>query len=264
MRQNATTFWFGVISLIPDAFQTLTDYGVTGRAITRRQVELQYWNPRDFSDNNQQQVDDKPFGGGPGMLLMAPPLRAAIAAARKAAPANTKVIYLTPQGRPFTQATAEHISQEGSLILLCGRYEGVDERVLQRDVDEEWSIGDYVLTGGELPAMVIMDAIIRLLDGAVGDADSVRQDTFSDGLLDHPHFTRPQVVGSLAVPNVLLSGDHGAIARWRLQQSLGRTFERRPDLLQKKQLSEIEQTLIKQYLAAKSSKSPPTDQTEEQ
>lgn len=254
MGQNKQRFWFGIISLMPDIFRALTDYGITGRALSQNLAKIQYWNPRDFTNDKHKQVDDKPFGGGPGMLLMAPPLQAAIAAARKAAPANSKVVYLTPQGRLFTQADAERMSQRHSLILLSGRYEGIDERVLQQNVDEEWSIGDYVLTGGELPAMVLMDAIIRLLEGAVGDADSVKQDTFSNGLLDYPHFTRPQLIGNLGVPDVLLSGNHQAIARWRLQQSLGRTFERRPDLLQKKQLSKIEQALLEEYLASKAFK----------
>lgn len=245
---NQCQLWFGIVTLFPEMFEAVTCYGVTGKAVDRGIVEVQSWNPKDFTDGKPHRTDDTPFGGGPGMLMTAEPLRAALAAARAAAPADTKAIYLSPQGKQLTQTQAQTLSRAKGLILLAGRYEGVDERVIQLDIDEEWSIGDYVLTGGELPAMTLMDVLIRLLPGVVGDAQSVVQDSFSDNLLDCPHFTKPRQVGNLDTPEVLLSGDHQAIKRWRLQQSLGRTFKRRPDLLQERELSELEQQLLAEYL----------------
>jgi tRNA (guanine37-N1)-methyltransferase len=210
---------------------------------------LQTWNPRDFADDAHRTVDDRPYGGGPGMVMMVEPLRRAIDAARKAAP-GAPVAYLSPQGRRLDQQVAAELAQRGSMILLAGRYEGVDERLIQSDVDEEWSIGDYVLSGGELPAMVLMDTVVRLLPGVLGHADSAEQDSFVDGLLDFPHYTRPEEIGGQRVPAVLLSGDHEQIRRWRLKQALGRTWLRRPDLLEGRALSDEEKVLLDEYRRA--------------
>lgn len=240
--------WFGVVTLLPEMFTCISEYGITGKAIQRGLAEIHTWNPRDFVTDPHRTVDDKPFGGGPGMLLMAEPVLAALDAAKAQAPANTKTAYLTPQGHRLTQQDMNLISQSEGLILLAGRYEGIDERIIELAVDEEWSIGDYVLSGGELPAMVLMDAVIRLLPDAIGNAASTEAETFNHDLLDYPHFTRPRQINNLAVPEVLLSGDHRAIARWRLQQSLIRTLQRRPDLLTKKSLSELEKTLLDEYM----------------
>lgn len=235
-----------VVTLFPDMFAAVRDNGITGRAVTRGQLQIQCWNPRDFTADRHNTVDDRPYGGGPGMLMKVQPLRDAVAAARQWTGA-ARVVYLSPQGQVFNQAAASQMAQCGNLILLAGRYEGVDERLLDAVVDEQWSIGDYVLSGGELPAMVMIDAITRLLPGALGDAQSAVQDSFSEGLLDHPHYTRPEVLDGVAVPAVLLSGDHEKIRRWRLQQALGRTWLRRPDLLQSKNLTEEQQALLTDF-----------------
>ena len=237
---------FDVLTLFPDAFDILR-MGVTGKAVESGKVQLKLWNPRDYTDDNHRTVDDRPYGGGPGMVMMLEPLRAAVRAARDAAP-QSKVVYLTPQGQKFDQEVARKMAQEPGLILLAGRYEGIDERLVDCCVDEEWSIGDYVLSGGELPAMVMMDAVIRLLPGVLGHEDSAEQDSYMDGLLDFPQYTRPDEVEGHAVPDVLLSGDHQAIKRWRLQQALGRTWLRRPDLLQQRELSETEQQLLEEFI----------------
>jgi tRNA (guanine37-N1)-methyltransferase len=239
---------FGAVSVLPPMFDALR-VGVTGRAIERGQVDLRLWNPRDFADDAHRTVDDRPYGGGPGMVMMVGPLRRAIAAARAALP-EAKVAYLSPQGRRFDQRAATEIAGRPALILLAGRYEGVDERLIQSEVDEEWSVGDYVLSGGELAAMVLMDAVIRLLPGVLGHADSAGQDSFVDGLLDCPHYTRPEMIDGQGVPAVLLSGDHERIRRWRLMQALGRTWLRRPDLLERRALSDEEQALLDDYIRA--------------
>jgi tRNA (guanine37-N1)-methyltransferase len=239
---------FDVISLFPEMFGVMRQ-GVTGRAIERGQVELVSWNPRDFTDDAHRTVDDRPYGGGPGMVMMVEPLRAAIRVARAAAP-QSRVLYLSPQGRRFDQAAAEQMASGSGLILLAGRYEGVDERLIEAEVDEEWSIGDYVLSGGELPAMVLMDAVIRLLPGVLGHADSAQQDSYADGLLDCPHYTRPEEIDGRGVPEVLLTGDHERIRRWRLKQALGRTWLRRPDLLEDRELSAEERLLLDEYIRA--------------
>lgn len=238
---------FDVITLFPEAFQALDRQGVVARALARGIASLHLWNPRDYTHDLHRTVDDRPYGGGPGMVMKVEPLAAAIAAARDAAPAS-RVAYLSPQGRPLDQAAMGEIAVGPGWILVAGRYEGVDERLLERQVDEEWSIGDYVLSGGELPAMVVMDAVIRLLPGALGHQDSAREDSYMDGLLDYPHYTRPEAVWDMAVPAVLLSGDHAAIARWRLQQALGRTWLRRPDLLRRRGLSEEERYLLDEFI----------------
>ncbi|MHB1282000.1 MAG: tRNA (guanosine(37)-N1)-methyltransferase TrmD [Acidithiobacillus sp.] len=237
---------FDVITIFPGLIHGYLQEGVVGRALTRGLIEVQTWNPRDFSDSTYRRVDDRPFGGGPGMLMMAPPLLAAIAAARQANP-GAPVIYLSPQGQRLQQQAVQDFAVLPGLILLAGRYEGVDERVLAA-VDAEWSIGDYVLAGGELPVLVLMEAVARQLPGLLGHADSAAEDSFAaSGLLDCPHYTRPEVVAGEGVPEVLLSGDHARIRRWRLQQSLGRTAERRPDLLEQRGLQVGEKELLEEY-----------------
>jgi tRNA (guanine37-N1)-methyltransferase len=215
-------------------FTAVTDYGISSRAISNGLLTLQCWNPRSFTHDKHQTVDSRPYGGGPGMVMMIEPLRAALQAARSQLP-NAKVVYLSPQGRTLDQDAVKSFATRDELILLCGRYEGIDERLLQLEVDEEWSVGDYVLSGGELPAMVLVDAVIRLLPGALGHEQSAEQDSFNEGLLDCPHYTRPDLYEGMAVPPVLLSGHHAEIKRWRLQQSLQRTRERRPDLYARQQ-----------------------------
>ncbi|MBK1694758.1 tRNA (guanosine(37)-N1)-methyltransferase TrmD [Chromatium weissei] len=238
---------FDIITLFPDLFQILFNQGVTGRALTRRLVELHLWNPRDYTHDIHRTVDDRPYGGGPGMVMKAEPLRDAIIAAREAAP-TSRVAYLSPQGRLLDQTAISNIAAQSSWILLAGRYEGIDERLIEAHVDDEWSIGDYVLSGGELPAMVVMDAVIRLLPGVLGHAESAQQDSHVNGLLDHPHYTRPEQIDGHSVPSVLIGGDHVAIARWRLRQALRRTWQRRPELLQRRGLSTSEQALLDEEL----------------
>ncbi|MGL5358418.1 MAG: tRNA (guanosine(37)-N1)-methyltransferase TrmD, partial [Shewanella sp.] len=216
--------WLGVITLFPDMFRAVTDFGVTGRAVKNGLLELHTWNPRDFTHDRHSTVDDRPYGGGPGMLMMVQPLRDAIHAAKAAAGEGAKVIYLSPQGRKLDQQGVTELAKSSRLILVCGRYEGIDERIIQTEVDEEWSVGDYVLSGGELPAMTLIDSVSRLVPGVLGKQASAEQDSFSDGLLDCPHYTRPESLDGLDVPAVLLSGNHEQIRLWRLQQSLGRTF----------------------------------------
>jgi len=240
---------FDLVSVMPDMFRALTEQGVCARALKRGLAELVVWNPRDFTADLHRTVDDRPYGGGPGMVMMAEPLEAAIEAAKATAP-SSRVAYLSPQGRRFDQQAARELAERPGLILVAGRYEGIDERVIDRCVDEEWSLGDYVLSGGELAAMVMMDAVIRLLPGTLGAADSAQQDSYMDGLLDCPHYTRPELSGGRGVPAVLLSGNHEAIRRWRLQQSLGRTWLRRPDLLAARELSREERELLDEYIRA--------------
>jgi tRNA (guanine37-N1)-methyltransferase len=239
--------WFGVITLLPEMLAAL-DYGVTGRGIKNNRLTVSYWNPRDFTEDKHKTVDDKPYGGGAGMVMMAPPLDSAIAAARKAAPEAPTVVYLSPQGRHFDQKAAESFLKKKSIILIAGRYEGIDERILQSTVDEEWSIGDYVLSGGELAAMVVIDAVSRLVPGVVKEEDSVTQDSLSSGLLKYPQYTRPEDWNSLKVPEVLLSGNHQAIETWRLKQSLGKTWLKRPDLLEKMMLNERQRKLLQEFI----------------
>ncbi len=239
--------WIGIVSLFPEMFAAVSEHGITGRAVKRGLLELQFWNPRDYTHDRHRTVDDRPYGGGPGMVMMVEPLRAAIRAAREAGGPEARVIYLSPQGRPLDQGGVEELAARGRLVLVAGRYEGVDERLIESEVDEEWSIGDYVLSGGELGAMVMVDAVTRLIPGALGHEDSAQQDSFADGLLDCPHYTRPEEIDGRRVPEVLLSGNHAAIRRWRLQQALGRTWERRPDLLAQRTLSAEEQALLAAY-----------------
>ncbi|ABI72757.1 MULTISPECIES: tRNA (guanosine(37)-N1)-methyltransferase TrmD [Shewanella] len=240
--------WLGVITLFPEMFRAVTDFGVTGRAVKNGLLEVQTWNPRDFTHDRHNTVDDRPYGGGPGMLMMVQPLRDAIHAAKAAAGDRAKVIYLSPQGRKLDQHGVTELAKSECLILVCGRYEGVDERIIQTEVDEEWSIGDYVLSGGELPAMTLIDSVARLVPGVLGKQASAEQDSFSDGLLDCPHYTRPEQLDGLDVPAVLLSGDHEKIRLWRLQQSIGRTFLRRPELFENLALTDEQTTLLAQFV----------------
>jgi len=236
-----------VVTLFPDEFRSLVGLGVTGRAIGDERVRLDLLNPRDFATDRHRTVDDRPYGGGPGMVMAVEPLRSAIRAARAAAAAVTKVGLLSPQGRVLDQAAVRELAQRRELILVCGRYEGIDERLIELEVDEEWSIGDYVLSGGELAAAVMIDAVTRLLPGVLGDEQSAEQDSFTDGLLDCQHYTRPERVEGLNVPPVLLSGDHGAIERWRRKQALGRTWLRRPDLLDRLDLDDEAKDLLAEF-----------------
>ena len=241
---------FDIVSLFPEFVAQLAAHGVVGRAGERGLLSIHGWNPRDHAEGGYRRVDDRPFGGGPGMVMLVDPLQAALQAARAADAAPTRTIYLSPQGPRLTQAKVRELAALPRLLLLCGRYEGVDERLLQAEVDEELSIGDYVLSGGELAAAVVVDAVARLLDGALGDAESATQDSFEgDGLLDCPHYTRPVEHPLGTVPAVLLSGNHAEIARWRRQQSLGRTWLRRPDLLDEAALSKADRALLAAFKA---------------
>lgn len=245
-----------VITLFPQMFAALNDYGITRRAIEKEIATLATVNPRDFTEDRNNTVDDRPYGGGPGMVMMHQPLKKAIDAARVNCSKDVKVAYLSPQGRKLDQQGLQELAARKDLILVCGRYEGVDERLIESEVDEEWSVGDYVLSGGELAAMVMIDGMIRLLPNALGHADSAQQDSFVDGLLDYPHYTRPEssqecldIDGNeLAVPSILLSGDHKKIDRWRNKQALGRTWLRRPDLLEKINLDEEQQCLLDEFI----------------
>lgn len=247
-----------VISLFPEMFAAIHQ-GVTGRAIRNGLIEIGLTNPRDFTTDKHKTVDDRPYGGGPGMLMKVQPLKEAILSIKENSTVantvknkSTKVVYLSPQGQPLTQNIVKELSNNEQLILLAGRYEGVDERLIEHYVDYECSIGDYVLSGGELPAMVLIDALIRLIPGALGHDESAPNDSFYSGLLDHPHYTRPETLvidgEGKRVPDVLLSGDHKKIEQWRLKQSLGRTWQRRPDLLERRELSENEQKLLQEFI----------------
>jgi tRNA (guanine37-N1)-methyltransferase len=238
---------FDCVTLFPEMFAALTDWGVTRRALEQELWSLALWNPRDFTTDNYRTVDDRPYGGGPGMVMLAEPLEKAIAAAKAAAEGEAKVIYLSPQGMVLDHKKVMGLAVEERVVLLCGRYEGVDERLIRRCVDEELSIGDYVLSGGELAAMVLIDAVVRQLPGALGDGLSAEQDSFVNGLLDCPQYTRPEAYAGEAVPPVLLSGHHARIERWRLKQSLGRTWLRRPELLGRRGLSETERALLEEF-----------------
>ncbi|WP_341303580.1 tRNA (guanosine(37)-N1)-methyltransferase TrmD [Pseudomonas sp. TMP25] len=237
-----------VITLFPEMFAAISEYGITSRAVKQGLLQLTCWNPRSYTTDRHHTVDDRPFGGGPGMVMKIKPLEDALLDAKQASGENAKVIYLSPQGRRLTQSAVRELATVEALILIAGRYEGIDERFIEAYVDEEWSIGDYVLSGGELPAMVLIDAVTRLLPGALGHANSAEEDSFTDGLLDCPHYTRPEVYADKRVPEVLLGGNHEHIRRWRLQQSLGRTHERRADLLESRSLSGEEKKLLEEYV----------------
>lgn len=229
-------------------FKAITDFGVTGRAVKQNLLQIECWNPRDFTFDKHKTVDDRPYGGGPGMLMMVQPLRDAIITAKESARTveggEAKVIYLSPQGRKLDQTGVQTLASNQNLILICGRYEGVDERLIQAEVDEEWSIGDYVLTGGELPAMTLIDAVARFVPGVLGKQASALEDSFAEGLLDCPHYTRPEVLDGMPVPEVLMSGHHENIRKWRLEQSLERTWLRRPELLDSLALTDEQRVLL--------------------
>ncbi|MFT5572316.1 MAG: tRNA (guanine37-N1)-methyltransferase [Cryomorphaceae bacterium] len=236
-----------VISIFPEMFSAITEQGVISRAIKQQVLSLNIHNPRDFADDKHSTVDARPYGGGPGMVMMPEPMVKVIEAAKQAAKSDAKVVYLSPQGKRFDHAAAQQFAARESLILLAGRYEGIDERIIKTHVDEEWSIGDYVLSGGELPAMVMIDAIARLLPDSLGNSESAQQDSFVEGLFDCPHYTRPEQYAGRKVPDVLLSGNHQAIERWRMKQSLGRTWLRRPELLNKIDLTESQRDLLDEF-----------------
>ncbi|PHS25254.1 MAG: tRNA (guanosine(37)-N1)-methyltransferase TrmD [Methylophaga sp.] len=239
----------GIVSLFPEMFDAITKYGVTGRAVTQGKLSLDYWTPRNFTTDKHQTVDDRPYGGGPGMVMKVEPLQQAIRAAKQRLGEQTKVAYMSPQGRKLDQQGLQELATRQTMIFVAGRYEGIDERLISEQIDEEWSIGDYVLSGGELAAMTIIDGMARLLPGVLGDEESAQQDSFMDGLLDHPHYTRPERLADQSVPAVLLSGDHEAIRKWRLKQALGRTWLRRSDLLEAKSLSSEQSALLEQFIA---------------
>jgi tRNA (guanine37-N1)-methyltransferase len=238
---------FDVITLFPDMIRELCRHGIPRRAEQQGLLQLHTWNPRDYAKDKHRTVDDRSYGGGPGMVMQVQPARDAINAVRESG-ATGPLIYLSPQGKRLDQAAVRQFAKTPGMILLAGRYEGIDERLIEQEVDEEWSIGDYVLSGGEPAALVLIDAVVRLLPGALGDAESAENDSFMDGLLDYPHYTRPEVVNGLEVPDVLLGGNHAEIERWRLKQSLGRTWERRPDLLDACQLDETQRALLEEYI----------------
>jgi len=239
---------FDCVTLFPQMFAAVTDFGITRRSRDEGRWSLTLWNPRDHATDAHRTVDDRPYGGGPGMLMMPGPLVAAIEALRAdASDVPVRVVHLSPQGRVLDDAKVRELARLPRVALVCGRYEGIDERIVRRCVDEELSVGDYVLSGGELAAMVVIDAVVRQLPGVLGDAQSAAQDSFVAGLLDCPHFTRPEVFAGERVPEVLLSGHHADIERWRLKQSLGRTWERRPELLARRELSAQEQQLLAEY-----------------
>ncbi len=242
-----TLMRFDVISLFPEMITNSASYGVTGRAIERDIVSLSVWNPRDYTQDRHKAVDDRPYGGGPGMVMKFQPLHDAVYQAKSAGSQDAKVVYLSPQGKPITQALLTEACNVSQLILVAGRYEGVDERFVNKDCDDEWSIGDYVISGGELAALIVIDAITRLLPGVLGHEESAQQDSHMNGLLDYPHFTRPEDLEGYQVPDVLLSGNHAEIDVWRMKQALGRTWQRRPDLLEKKNLSAVQSNLLQQF-----------------
>jgi tRNA (guanine37-N1)-methyltransferase len=236
-----------VVTIFPEMVATIAEYGVVGRAVERELISLECQDPRDFTVDVHRTVDDRPYGGGPGMVMKYEPAAAAIAAAKQKLPAGSPVVCLSPQGAVFDQATAQRFAGLSGIVLLAGRYEGIDERLIESHVDEELSLGDFVISGGEIAAMVVIDAVTRLLPGVLGDETSAWQDSFIEGLLDHPHYTRPEEIDGRRVPEVLLSGDHARIAKWRYQQALGRSFERRPDLVGKLDLNDEQQKLLDEY-----------------
>ena len=240
---------FNVITIFPEQLKKTLEFGVIGKAIEKKLIELNFIDPREFSDNDYGSIDDKAYGGGPGMVMQAEPILSSIEKAKKESKNNIKTVFLTPQGEQYTQKHAEHFMQDNEIIIVSSRYEGFDERVIGLTKNSvEVSIGDYVLSGGEIASSVIIDSITRLISGVLGDDQSAAQDSFTSGLLDHPHYTRPEIIRDKEVPSVLLSGDHKAIKRWRLKQSIVTTFKKRPDLLKKRKLSKDEQQLLDEYL----------------
>jgi tRNA (guanine37-N1)-methyltransferase len=238
---------FDVITLFPEMIAAAAGVGVTGKAIEKGIVELCVWNPRDFTTDIHRTVDDRSYGGGPGMVMKVQPLQDAVQQARQAARSKAKVVYLSPQGKQIDQDLINRARIQERLILVAGRYEGIDERFIESEVDEEWSLGDFVISGGELAALVVIDAMTRLMPGVLGDENSAQQDSYMNGLLDYPHYTRPDNISGYAVPQVLLSGNHAEIMRWRLKQALGRTWQRRPELLEKIELSADQKSLLEEF-----------------
>jgi tRNA (guanine37-N1)-methyltransferase len=242
---------FDVVTIFPEMFDALADHGITRRALDEKRFEMKTWDPRDFTADSYRRVDDRPYGGGPGMVMMAEPLTMCVEAARQrqrdAGVEAPKVLLMSPQGERLNESLVRELTAEAGLVLIAGRYEGVDERVVKRSVDREVSIGDYVTSGGELPAMVLIDCIVRRLPASLNDTESAAQDSFSEGLLDWPHYTRPEEWRQARVPDVLMSGNHAAIARWRRKQALGRTWDRRPDLIDEAKLSREDRQLLEEY-----------------
>lgn len=238
----------GVVSLFPEMINTIAEFGVVGRAQARDLISLDIENPRDHTTDAHRTVDDKPYGGGPGMVMKFEPVARALQAAKDKLKHDCPVVYLSPQGAVFDQAVAKRLSELPGIVLLAGRYEGIDERLIESHVDEELSLGDFVLSGGEIAAMAVIDAVVRLLPGVLGDDESALQDSFMEGLLDYPHYTRPEEVAGTVVPGILLSGDHSKIARWRYKQALGRSYLRRPDLIEKLKLDVEQQALLDEFL----------------
>ncbi|MFT7185685.1 MAG: tRNA (guanine37-N1)-methyltransferase [Pseudohongiellaceae bacterium] len=249
---NGSKQYFGFVTLFPEMFSAIEQYGVIGRAVKKGLISMEAWNPRDFTQDRHKTVDDRPYGGGPGMLMKVQPLQDAILAAKSSAKnhegESVRTIYLSPQGSKLDHQKALELASYDTLILVSGRYEGVDERLIESEIDEEISIGDFVLSGGELASMVLVDAVSRLLPGVLGHSESAVEDSFVGGLLDHPHYTRPDNFANKCVPDVLLSGNHKEIRRWRLKQSLGRTWQRRPDLLEHIELDQEQQTLLQDFI----------------
>lgn len=242
--------WIGIISLFPNMFDILKNYGITGKAYKKKIVKIKIWNPRDFSNNKHKKIDHKPYGGGPGMIMQVEPLYKAIkVACLETKGKKPKIIYLSPKGERLTQNNIHKIYTYKKIILICGRYKGIDERIIINKVDEEWSIGDYIMSGGEIPAMVLIDAIIRLIPGAVNQKKSIINDSFNNHLLDHPHYSVPKVFKNMQVPSILLSGNHKKINSWNLKQSIGDTFLKRPDLFKKLKINKIQKKLLNEYLA---------------
>nr|BET44900.1 MAG: tRNA (guanosine(37)-N1)-methyltransferase TrmD [Candidatus Aschnera chinzeii] len=237
----------GIITIFPEMFLTITKFGIISKAIKKNILNITYWNPRNFTTNKHRMIDDKPYGGGPGMLMLVQPINDAINAAKINMGNNIKVIYLSPQGRKLHQNNIHELSEYKKIILVCGRYKGIDDRLLKNAIDEEWSIGDYIITGGELAAMIIIDAIARLLDGTINNSESIQTDSFANGILDCPYFTRPKIIAGMKVPDVLLSGNHAKIKRWKKKQSLGNTWLKRPDLLMNIKLTEDEKLLLFEF-----------------
>lgn len=239
--------WIGVITLFPEMFFAITKFGIISRAVKKKILNINFWNPRNYVFNKKKSVDDRPYGSSVGMLMKPEPLFFAIKNAKLKIGEDSKVIYLTPQGKKFDQRSAYRFFKKKKLILVCGRYEGIDERIIKSEIHEEWSIGDYILSGGELAAMVLIDSIVRIIPGVLGCINSLKDDSFSDGLLEYPHYTRPKVFNNMRVPSVLLSGNHLLIKRWKKKQSLGRTWKKRPDLFNKLILSKEQKLLLEEY-----------------
>jgi tRNA (guanine37-N1)-methyltransferase len=238
----------GIVTLFPEMFKALTQFGVTGRAVRNGLLSVEFFNPRDYATDNYQTVDDRPFGGGPGMLMKFDTLKHAIQRARECIGEDARVIYMSPQGEKLTQSAVKDFARLSNLVIIAGRYEGIDERIISSYVNEEWSIGDYVLSGGELPAMVMIDAVSRLIPGVLGDELSAKYDSFTDGILDYPQYTRPECAGGLDVPEVLLQGCHEDIAQWRLKEALGRTYVRRRDLIKNLALTDGQEKQLAMYI----------------